>query len=162
MKTAECGFEAEVLAAVVEGRWPERADAELRSHVAACPICSAAAAVAAALDADREALRADASVPDAGRVWWRAQLRARREAAKMAGRPITAAQVLALASAAGLAGACFGATSTWFQAGLSRIAAGVRAFPMESLLAQHGVAAAAGAAVLLLLPAAVVLAILRD
>jgi len=154
MKALECGREAEVLAAVLEGRWPERADHELTEHAAACSVCAEAAAVAAALEADREDLRARAAVPEAGRVWWRAQLRARREAAKVAGRPITAAQILALASAAGLAGACFGATSQWFQAAL-------RDFSVP-LVAEHwGIVLGAGA-VLLLLPAAMFVAILRD
>lgn len=162
MKTLECEFEAEVLAAVLQGRWPERAGEELRAHANGCAICSDAAAVAAALEADREELRAEAVVPDAGRVWWRSQLRARREAAKLAGRPITAAQVLALASAAGLAGACFGATSAWFQAAVGRVAAELHSPAVQQLVAEHGVAAIAGGALLLAVPAAVVLAILRD
>jgi hypothetical protein len=162
MKTYDCEFESEVLAAVVEGRWPERADTELRTHASTCSICSDVAVIGAAIDADREALRAEAALPDGGLVWWRAQLRARREAAKVAGRPITAAQVLALAAAAGLAGACFGATSAWFQAALARVAASVQALPVETLLAEHWAVAVAAAAVLLLVPAAVVLAILRD
>ncbi len=162
MKPLECKFESEVLAAVLEARWPERVEPELRAHVDGCAICAEVAAVGKALEADREILRIEAVLPDSGMVWWRAQLRARREAAKMAGRPITAAQVLALASAAGLAGACFGATSAWFQEAVGRIAADVHAFPVQQLLAAHGVAAAAGGAVLLLVPAAVVLAILRD
>jgi len=162
MKTPECRFEAEVLTAVLEARWPQRADAELRVHAERCPICAEVAGVAAALEGERETLRAEAALPDSGLVWWRAQLRARREAAKMAGRPITAAQVLALAAAAGLAGACFGATSAWFQAAMTRIAAGLQGVPLEALVAEHGLAAAAGGTVLLLVPVAVVLAILRD
>jgi len=157
-----CEFESEVLAAVVEAPWPERVDAELRGHVEGCAICREVAAVGAAFEADRDVLRAEATLPDGGLVWWKAQVRARREAAKMAGRPITAAQVLALASAAGLAGACFGATSAWFQAALARAAAGLHAVPVETLLAEHWMAAAGAGAVLLLVPAAVVLAILRD
>ena len=162
MKALGCEFESEVLAAVIEARWPERADAELRAHAEGCAICREVAAVGAALAADRETLLAEATVPDSGLVWWRAQLRARREAAKVAGRPITAAQVLTLASAAGLAGACFGATSSWFQAALGRLGAELSGLPVQQLLAQHVVAAIAGAAVLVLVPAAVVLAILRD
>jgi len=162
MKPLDCKFESEVLAAVMEARWPERAEPELRAHVSSCAICAEVAAVGTALETERETLRTEAVVPDGGLVWWRAQMRARREAAKMAGRPITAAQVLALASAAGLAGACFGATSAWFQEALGRIAADVHALPVQQLLAEHGVAAAAAGAVLLLVPAAVVLAILRD
>ena len=162
MKAHDCEFECEVLAAVVEGRWPERADTELRAHASTCAICSDVAAIGAALESDRETLRAEAALPDGGLVWWRAQLRARREAAKVAGRPITAAQVLALAAAAGLAGACFGATSARFQSALARIAASVQTLPVETLLAEHWAVAAGGGAVLLLVPAAVVLAILRD
>jgi hypothetical protein len=162
MKALDCKFESEVLAAVLEARWPERADAELRKHVKGCAICAETAAVAAALEAEHESLRAEADLPDGGRVWWQAQLRARREAAKVAGRPITAAQILALASAAGLAGACFGATSAWFQEALRRVATDFGALPLQHLLVDHTVAATVGAALLLLVPAAVVVAILRD
>jgi len=162
MKPQECEFESEVLAAVVEARCPERADAELRAHAESCAICRDVAAIGTALEVDREELRSEAVLPDGGLVWWRAQLRARREAAKVAGRPITAAQVLALAAATGLAGACFGATSAWFQSALARIAASVQTLPVETLLAEHWAVAAGGGAVLLLVPAAVVLAILRD
>jgi hypothetical protein len=162
MKAYDCEFESEVLAAVLEARWPERADAELRAHASTCAICSDVAAVGAALEEDRETLRAEAALPEGGLVWWRAQLRARREAAKVAGRPITVAQVLTLAAAAGLAGACFGATFAWFQAALVRFAASVQGLPVETLLVQHWAVAAGAAAVLLLVPAAVVLAILRD
>ena len=88
MKALSCEFESEVLAAVMEARWPECAGAELRAHVEECAICRDVAATAAAFEADRETLRAEAALPDAGLVWWRAQLRARREAAKVAGRPI--------------------------------------------------------------------------
>jgi hypothetical protein len=162
MKAHDCEFEAEVLAAVLEARWPERADADLQAHASSCAICSDVAAIGAVLEQDCETLRAEAALPDSGLVWWKAQLRARREAAKVAGRPITAAQVLTLAAAAGLGGACFGATSSWFQAALARIAASVQALPVETLLAEHWAVAVAAAAVLLLVPAAVVVAILRD
>jgi hypothetical protein len=59
-----------------------------------------------------------ATIPDSGRVWWKAQIRARREAAEAVGRPITAVQIVAFACAMGLLGACIGATSSWFQAAL--------------------------------------------
>jgi hypothetical protein len=160
MKPVECGFEPEVLAAVIEGRW--EGAAELRAHAESCAICLEVAAVSVALREDREELLAAAPLPDAGLVWWKAQLRARREAAKVAGRPITAAQVMALATAAGLAGACFGATSAWFQATLAHVEAELASVPFQTLLAEHSVIAVGGAAVLLLFPAAVVWAILRD
>src|ERR1700722_17820032 len=111
MKVVECEFEADVLAAALQSRWPERVDAQLRAHVAGCAVCADVAAIAVAVDAAREELSASAVVPDSGRVWWLAQLRARREAVETAGRPITAVQVIAVACAFGLLGACFGATS---------------------------------------------------
>src|SRR5690242_21217210 len=106
MKLRECEFEAEVLAAALQSRWPEQADAWLRAHAAGCQICSEVAAVAGSMEEAREEVRVQTNIPESSRVWWQAQLRARREAAKSAGRPITAAQVIAFACAAGLLGAC--------------------------------------------------------
>lgn len=126
MKPIECELESEVLAAVLQNRWPERVDIGLHQHVVACPICADVVAIAGAIDNAREEMRARAVVPDSGRVWWLAQMRARREAAQTAGRPITAAQVIALACAVGLLGACFGATSGWFQSALRRTASSLR------------------------------------
>jgi hypothetical protein len=158
VKSVECEFESEVLAASLQSRMPE----PLRSHVAGCAICSDVAAVAAAIDEARERMHSDVVVPDSGRVWWLAQLRARREATKTAGRPITAIQVIALACAIGLLGACFGATSTWFQAGLARIEAALAGFSAGAFLAEHGLIVLAAAFVLLLVPGAVYLALGRE
>jgi hypothetical protein len=168
-----CEFEAEVLAAVLQSRWPERVDDSLRTHVAACTICSDVAAIASAVDDSREDLRASAMVPESGRVWWLAQLRARREAAEAAGRPITAAQMIAFACAVGLLGACFGATSTWFQAvvrsAVKWSASSVTGFDVKGLLhaaiavlVEHGALALAMAVVLFLVPTAVYLALGKD
>lgn len=151
MKPADCEFEAEALAAALQSRWPERVDAALRAHVAGCAICSDVVAVAGAIDAARE--RMGVAVPDSGQVWWRAQLRARREAAEAAGRPITAIQAIAFACAVGLLVACFDTASQWFQPALGWIA---------SNAAEHAALLLATAAVVLLLPAAVYLAMGRD
>ena len=160
MKPVECEQEAEVLAAVLQSRWPERVDDSLRAHVAACVVCADVVAIAGSIDDDREALRAGAVVPDSGRVWWVAQMRARREAATAAGRPITAAQVVAFACAMGLLGACFGATSTWFQAALRKVQEVLP--PAMAMFAGHGLLILAMAAILLILPAAIYLTVLRD
>ncbi|HVP47040.1 MAG TPA: hypothetical protein VMT32_10675 [Bryobacteraceae bacterium] len=169
MRPVECEFEAEVLAAVLQSRWPERVDASLRAHVAGCAICSDVAAIAGAVDEAREETRAQATIPDSGRVWWVAQMRARREAAKAAGRPITGVQVIALACAMGLLGACFGATSTWFQSALGRMVSSMAGLDMKAwlpavtaLVAGHAALVAGMAAVILLVPAAVWLAVLRE
>jgi hypothetical protein len=169
MKRVECEFEAEVLSAALQARWPERVDTQLREHVASCAICSDVIAVAVAIDDAREDARLCAVVPDSGRVWWLAQLRARREAAEAAGRPITAAQVIALASAMGLLGACFGATSKWFQSSLGWVASSMADLNfgallpfVTTLLAGHAALVLAMAAVVFLIPAAVYFTMLRD
>jgi hypothetical protein len=95
----ECEFEAEVLAEVVQLRWPNNARADLREHAANCSMCSEAVAIAAAFDDVRESAVA---LPDSGRVWWLAQIRARREAADTAAKPILATQIIAFAWAMGL------------------------------------------------------------
>ncbi len=169
MKSLDCEFESEVLAAVLQSRWPERVDADLREHVPVCAICSDVVAVAAVIDDAREETRARAVIPDSSRVWRLAQLRARREAALAAGRPITAVQVIAFACAVGLLGACFGATSSWFQSTLGLISSSVSRIDVKPLLAsaialmaEHAPMLVAIAAVLFLLPAAVYFAMLRD
>ncbi len=169
MKPVECEFEADVLAAVLQSRWPKHVQAELRDHAASCTICSEVAAVAVALDGAAEEMRASAELPDASSVWWRAQLRARREAVASAGRPITAVQVVAFACAVGLLGACFGATSNWFQVTLKRIASSVASFDgpafltsMSALLSNHGVLVLALVAIVFVVPTAVFVALGRD
>jgi hypothetical protein len=169
MNPIDCELESEVLAAVLQNRWPERVEASLRAHVAACAICADVVVVAGTLDDAREEMRARAVVPDSGRVWWLAQMRARRDAAQAAGRPITAVQVIAFACAMGLLGACFGATSAWFQSALDRTASSVAAFKFQALLplavafvTEHGALLLGMAAILLVVPAAAYFTMLRE
>jgi hypothetical protein len=90
-----CDREQDVLDAVAAGRWPARCDDDLRIHVNSCAVCADLAEVAAAIVDDREAAWSDARVPSAGAVWWRAQLRARADAAREAGRPVAFIQGVA-------------------------------------------------------------------
>ncbi len=168
MRHVECRFEEDVLSAVVQSRWPERVDPQLQAHVEGCGICSDIVAVAGTLDADHDEMLSAAVIPEAGRIWWQAQLRARREAAEAASAPITWAQVAAFASAMGLIGACFGASSTWFQAALGSIKSGVSKFELAAFVSS--VAAAVGHAafalglvlIVLLVPTALYIALGRD
>ena len=153
MTPLECEFESEVLAAAVQGRWPDRVDAQLRAHVAACRICSDVAAIAGAIEDAREDMSARAVIPNSGRVWWLAQLRARREAAEAANRPMIAVQVVAFICAVCLLGWCLRAASTWLSPVVARIASG---------MVDHAVLALAMAAVFFLVPAGVYLALGRD
>ncbi|HTH03405.1 MAG TPA: hypothetical protein VL882_24185 [Vicinamibacterales bacterium] len=90
-----CDREQDVLDAVAAGRWPERCGADLRGHVNACAVCADLADVAVAVVDDREQAWTEASIPSAGLVWWRAQLRAREDAARAAGRPVAFIQGVA-------------------------------------------------------------------
>jgi hypothetical protein len=162
MQAVECEFESEVLTAVLQSRWPERTDATLRAHVAGCAICSDVAAVAGVIENAREDMRADAAVPDSGRVWWLARVRARQEAAKAAARPITATQLIAGACAVGLLGACFGATSAWFQSALRGVGVTLVEFDWTGELIAHGALILGMAAVLFLVPVAAWLAMRRE
>lgn len=173
MRRIECEFEADVLSAVMQSRWPERADAGLREHVKTCAICGDVAAVAGAIECAREETAGRAAVPhtlpDSGLVWWKAQMRARREAVNAVGRPITAVQVAAFACAMALMGACIGATSSWFQAAVKWAWGEVAGFDPSTfvpyataLIEGHGLLAACMLAMIFVVPVAVYLAIGKD
>ena len=100
--TGGCPREPEIVEAIVAGRWPAAVDEEVRMHVDQCDNCRDVAWIAPALRDEYLALRHDTQLPSAAQVWWRAAVRARLEAAQDASRPITLAQGLAGAAAAGL------------------------------------------------------------
>ena len=87
-----CPREGEILKAVEAGGWTD----ELRTHTLSCQVCADTALVAGFL---READAGTVSVPEAGLVWWKAQLRQRREATQRAMRPVVIAERVALAGA---------------------------------------------------------------
>lgn len=95
-----CRYEADVLAAVAAGSWDHAPD-ELKQHVTTCQPCADLALVSRLLKTDHAAVVAEANVPSAGQVWWRAQMRARAEAAEAAARPLFLAQAVACAAILG-------------------------------------------------------------
>ena len=99
----ECAREQDVLDTLAAQRWPAQADADLRTHVAACAICTDLIDIASALLEDHESVSVDARVPPSGIVWWTAQVRAREEAARAAARPIAFVQGIAASCAVWLA-----------------------------------------------------------
>lgn len=105
--TCDCDREQDVLDALAAGRWPDRCDQELRTHVSGCAICRDLADVASVLMDEQEVARHHARVPPAGVVWWRAQLRARENAARTAGRPVAFIQGVAASVAVWLVIALF-------------------------------------------------------
>ena len=94
MKTFACIREDDVLDALTSARWPERADEELRQHVATCHICADIIAVARPILADADVPGPEPRIPSSAVMWWRAQMRARQEAVREAARPITVAQAV--------------------------------------------------------------------
>ena len=104
----ECVREAEVVEAVISGRWPAACDPELRSHAMDCDICKDIVLVSSALQSERDSAVLHAALPSAGLVWWRAELRMHREAARAAERPMKLVHSLAAASAAGVVVAVLG------------------------------------------------------
>ncbi len=127
MSTTECPREHDVMDAIASGRWPHRCDADLRSHIESCDLCSDLAEVVVPMRADVDHLLREARVPTAGVVWWRAQLRARLEAEAAAARPIRAFTAIALACAAGLVGAVVSLSWPWIRTWLWAQGAGTAA-----------------------------------
>ena len=113
MKTVDCCREDDVLDALTSGRWPDRADDELRSHVASCAICADVIDVASAVLEVRNDDPGEMRIPSSAVMWWRAQMRARQEAAREAARPITVAQVVALVTLVAVSVGAFITLSPW-------------------------------------------------
>jgi hypothetical protein len=111
----ECIREHEVVEAVVSGRWPDACDAELRRHATDCPVCKDVISVAVALHEERDFALFNARVPSAGLVWWRAELRARREATRTAERPMKVAYSLAAGSVVGVGVALIAGLSPYIR-----------------------------------------------
>ena len=88
MSAMECKREFEIVEAITYGRWPEGTSDELQAHAAGCAVCADVVMVAVALTDDRANRLQMARVPSAGLVWWRAEMRARRDAVNRATRPL--------------------------------------------------------------------------
>lgn len=166
-----CTREPELAEAIQAGRWPDACDPALRAHVDACGSCAGLAAIVAPLRDEHRALLAEAAVPSAAIVWWRAQRRFRQDAAARAAQPVTVVQGIVLACAAGLLatvlgifvptfrrglGWAFGAATDWSNFALPQVIAD----PFASPLVAVGIAVAG--ACLVALPVALYLALYDD
>ncbi len=109
-----CAHEASVLAATRAMPARPMPDA-LLAHMAECDDCRELHVVASVLRADRDDAVAHARIPSAGQVWWRAELRARHDAAAAATRPITVVSGLAAACLVGLLASLAGVLAVWLQ-----------------------------------------------
>jgi hypothetical protein len=133
---AECPREFEILEAVSSERWPPASGSDLRDHAGTCPVCRDAIEVALAFREERAAALLAARVPSAGLVWWRAEMRSRRDAVSKATRPIRIVESVA----AGCAAAATLGLLLWF--GLPAL---------QALLGQPSIAFFVGLAALILL-----------
>lgn len=95
---SECPRMQEALDLVRSGRWPNGCDEETRTHIAECGDCGDGVQVASLIAADYHAAVRTARVPSSGLVWWRAQRRARQEAARTAARIVTMVQGVSVAA----------------------------------------------------------------
>ncbi|MEA2236845.1 MAG: hypothetical protein QOC81_1569 [Thermoanaerobaculia bacterium] len=103
MHSPYCEREIETVHAVTSGAWPDACDVSLRAHVATCAACADITEVAGALIADRDAASRIAPIPPSGLVWWRMQLRARRDATRVARRTVIAVQAAVFSGVLGIA-----------------------------------------------------------
>jgi hypothetical protein len=143
-----CDRENDVLRAVGNGL----IDEDVRSHVAECASCADLLHVASAVVDDRRTLMGRARVPSSGLVWWRANLRARQQATRVAVRAATFVQVALVVLAIGIAVVLAGAKLDY------------RAFLNASVasLSQWAVPLIAFGAWLILAPVAVYFAVTED
>jgi hypothetical protein len=107
---------------MAEGRCPDRCEDDLREHLAACGTCADLIEVAVALARDRDAAVRSAPVPGPGVVWWRTQLRMRREAERSAQRMVTLVQGAIIGACSLVALGVLGWVSTPPQAWLGPLA----------------------------------------
>jgi hypothetical protein len=144
-RLAQCQRESDVIAAVSSGRWAS-ADDELRRHAASCEACADAHAMAETMRTLEQETLGDTQLPSPGQVWWRAQLRARREAREAAERPVLIAQGLGAAVVIGLIAALIswqwpamtGLAATWLRQPILALDLGVAAWSLLGAAAVLG------------------------
>jgi hypothetical protein len=128
-----CLREDDVLTALQSPRWREDSEPSLRAHIDGCASCRQLVDLAEALLDDHHALVAEAQVPSSAIVWWRAQMRSRREAAQAVTHPITFVQGLILACAAGVTVAAAGVYVPTFRRSFQWLSAVTESLPSVSL-----------------------------
>ena len=69
-----CSRRAEVQQMMARGHWPHACSPQLRAHLTACKACAEFLLLSEAFGQSRNAALAEARLPAAGAIWWRAQL----------------------------------------------------------------------------------------
>ena len=153
-----CNSEPEVLEAVMDGRFPDGCEVELREHVASCDDCADLVLVAGVIREDHHEAVTHANVPPPSVVWWRIQRRARAEAVQAATRAITAVQTGAIAAAVIIGAALIGGVGAW----LAHISDGIHFGAFDFAPAPEVVLLASAGACLMFAPVALWVLVARD
>lgn len=117
MKT--CAREQQIVQALTTDDVCGALPADVQEHLRACANCREVAAIASALLSDTNSADEDGPAPSADIVWFRAQMKARAEAAELAARPVFLVQALA---AAGVVGGVAGVAVTLGSLDIAAIA----------------------------------------
>lgn len=91
-----CSRRAEVQQMVAHGHWPHACSPPLRAHVTTCRACAEYLLLSEVFQQSRSAALAEARLPAAGAIWWRAQLARRNAAVERMGRPTLGAYAFLL------------------------------------------------------------------
>lgn len=91
-----CGRAAEIDELMRMGHWPQASGAELVEHVRVCRVCGERVRVTEALRQMRANSMGAARLEPPALVWWRAQLRRRREVMQRVERPMRAQMIVVL------------------------------------------------------------------
>ena len=91
-----CSRQREVTELLARGHWPHACPPELRAHLADCRSCGDLLLVTQVFQQSRQRAVGEVRLPQAGAIWWRAQLRRRNAAIERVSRPILGAYIFAL------------------------------------------------------------------
>ncbi len=117
--------------------------------------------------ADRVDLSSEGHIPPSGAMWWRAQMRARQEAAREAARPITVAHTVAVIGALAIVGVAIAWLSPvmrdWVVDSTAGVTSSLRDADFRGALLSHGwLVPLMGLVWLLLAPLAIYFAMAED
>ena len=91
-----CPAEKELEASLRQGRWPHACDPDLHVHVDSCRDCQDLVLVTQTLQKAKSNGEQPARLQSPGLLWWRAQLRRRKEAIQSVTEPLAVAERIGL------------------------------------------------------------------
>lgn len=91
-----CSQEKELQAMLLQGRWPHTCDPDLHAHVENCRNCQEVVLVTQTLQRAKSNGERLARLESPGLLWWRAELRRRREAIQTVTEPLAVAERVGL------------------------------------------------------------------